>query len=86
MFQSRGDDIVVDKNQKPSYAYQNSIFQVHLSSFIRVKSWVFGPSGVGKSTLLQLIRGNLTPLSGHIQCRVDLTLSRFGLVTQLDPC
>ncbi|MEW6602162.1 MAG: ABC-F family ATP-binding cassette domain-containing protein [Nitrospirota bacterium] len=48
---------------------------------------IVGRNGKGKTTLLNLLAGELTPLSGTVRCHRDLKLAYFGQtnVNRLDP-
>jgi ATP-binding cassette, subfamily F, member 1 len=53
--------------------FKNVNFGIDLSSRVAI----VGPNGVGKSTLLKLLRGDLIPTSGERICNRHLRLGRF---------
>jgi ATP-binding cassette subfamily F protein 3 len=48
---------------------------------------IIGKNGKGKTTLLNLLAGELTPLSGEVRCHNDLKFAYFGQtnINRLDP-
>jgi len=62
--------------QAVSFAYPSSstfIFDGLTIQFDRGWTGVIGPNGLGKTTLLRLIAGELEPVQGHIQCSGAVT-------------
>src|SRR6185295_10988421 len=73
-----------------SFGYQAShlLFKdINLSINARDRIGVIGNNGKGKSTLLNVLSGGLTPLSGEIKAHPDLKLGYFGQtnIQRLDP-
>ncbi|MBI5055776.1 MAG: ATP-binding cassette domain-containing protein [Nitrospirae bacterium] len=60
-----------------------------LSFFVGKKDRIaiIGKNGKGKTTLLNLLAGELTPLSGEVRCHNDLKFAYFGQtnINRLDP-
>jgi len=77
------------KIQNLSYAYNEE--RIFKDATLEINEGeivgVFGPSGVGKSTLLQLLCGNLQPQSGRVQCSAEMTLlsQDLALLPNLTP-
>ena len=53
---------------------RNVDFGIHMSSRISI----VGPNGVGKSTLVKLIEGDLTPLEGEIRRNQKLRIGKYA--------
>jgi ATP-binding cassette, subfamily F, member 3 len=73
-----------------AFGYQRShlLFKdINLSINARDRVGVIGNNGKGKSTLLNLLSGGLTPLVGEIKAHPDLKLGYFGQtnIQRLDP-
>jgi len=73
-----------------AFGYQAShlLFKdINLSINARDRIGVIGNNGKGKSTLLNLLSGGLTPLAGEIRAHPDLKLGYFGQtnIQRLDP-
>ena len=72
-----------------SYAYQDET--IFSGANLKIKAGeivgVFGPSGVGKSTLLQLLCGNLLPQAGRVRSDGEMTLlsQDLALLPHLSP-
>jgi ATP-binding cassette subfamily F protein 3 len=73
-----------------SFGYQRShlLFKdIDLTVNARDRIGVIGNNGKGKSTLLNVVSGGLTPLAGEIKAHPDLKLGYFGQtnIQRLDP-
>ena len=73
-----------------SFGYQANhlLFKdINLSINARDRIGVIGNNGKGKSTLLNVLSGGLTPLAGEIKAHPDLKLGYFGQtnIQRLDP-
>jgi len=70
-----------------TYSYDNNIIVEKFSTLIirGDRIGIIGPNGIGKSTLLKLILGNLTPLQGKVKLGTKLEVAWFDqLREQLD--
>ena len=53
---------------------ENVDFGIHMSSRISI----VGPNGIGKSTLVKLIEGDLIPLSGEVRRNQRLRIGKYS--------
>jgi len=70
------------------YTPENLLFQdLNLSINAQDRIGVIGNNGKGKSTLLNVLAGGLTPLSGEIKTHPDMRIGYFGQtnIQRLDP-
>ncbi len=73
--------------EKISYEYENKPIVKNFSTFIMRgdRLGIIGPNGVGKTTLLNLLLGELNPQSGHVKLGTKLEIAYFDqLRNQLD--
>lgn len=64
-----------------SFAYpgQEELFhEVDFGFDLKTRVAIVGPNGVGKSTLLNLITGDLTPTAGRVVCNPRLRIGRYN--------
>ena len=76
------------RNISFGYTPDHPLFrQMNLTINARDKFGVIGNNGKGKSTLLNVISGGLTPLTGEIKTHPDMKLGYFGQtnIQRLDP-
>ena len=76
------------RNISFGYTPDHPLFrQMNLTINARDKFGVIGNNGKGKSTLLNVISGGLTPLTGEIKTHPDMRLGYFGQtnIQRLDP-
>jgi ATP-binding cassette subfamily F protein 3 len=60
------------------YADKTVIKNSNLSLYGQDKAWFYGPNGVGKSTLIKLITGNLSPDKGSVKIGVNVNWAYFS--------
>lgn len=53
---------------------RNVDFGIHMSSRVSI----VGPNGIGKSTLVKLIEGDLVPLSGEVRRNQRLRIGKYS--------
>ena len=53
---------------------KNVDFGIHMSSRVSI----VGPNGIGKSTLVKLVEGDLVPLSGDIRRNQKLRIGKYS--------
>ncbi len=84
----RSGNLTIDM-EEVSFAYENCepVFADFTASIMRGdKVGIIGPNGVGKSTLLKVMLGQLQPTSGKIKLGTNLEIAYFDqLKSQLDP-
>ncbi|MCH2178853.1 MAG: ATP-binding cassette domain-containing protein [Mariniblastus sp.] len=83
----RSGNLVIEA-EEVSYGYESLkvISQFSTSIMRGDKVGIIGPNGVGKSTLLKLLLGQITPDEGRVRVGVNLELAYFDqLREQLDP-
>jgi ATP-binding cassette subfamily F protein 2 len=67
-------DVSFSYNGKPPYLYEHLDIGVLQDSRIAL----VGPNGVGKSTLLKLMAGDLSPALGQVRKHMDLIIGRYN--------
>ncbi len=70
---------MVFEAKEVSFAYQHQTIINHFSTLILRgdKVGLIGPNGIGKSTLVNLLLGNITPTKGQIKHGSNLTIGYF---------
>ena len=77
----RSGDLVLElRDLEFGYGDQSLVLDFSLIVGRGDKIGIIGPNGVGKTTLLQLILGQLAPRSGSVRHGPKLSIARF------DPC